>query len=237
MIVTLSLPDDTYCLLKEDSDVDFSTPFFEKRTETMIHVEVAKKLSISPDKIFRYLKKLVGEKVAEDEIIAEKKGFMSNVIVKSPVSGEIQEINHDKGVLIVKTESDEKKTTYCYFKGKVKKIRKKEFDIEFGRVAEFSIKEASSFFGGEVYFFEDGKILKEDELSGKIVLAEKIGGLTEVKSEALGCAGFVTSEKLAEATSLPTCLIKNHADFEKIRKLKLSSCLIDKKNSRILFYP
>ena len=114
MTIELKIPFSVHLLVKEDQLVDFKTPFFEFKTKKDINISVAKKLSIKPDKIFRYLKKLVGETIEKGEIIAEKKTFLSSKKIVSSHSGLIKEINHDLGEITLEINEKDEDTTLLF---------------------------------------------------------------------------------------------------------------------------
>lgn len=237
MVITIPLLENTHCLLKEGQKVDFETAYLDRHNELQVNIPLSKKLGIDPDKIFRYLKKLVGEKIKKGEVLAVKKGLFGDSKVLSEYDGVIQEIDHHKGELLVTTETDQKKTENCYFKGKVKEVNDREIKIEVGHGADFPIKSASDSFGGETFYFEDGFFdLSSSEISGKILITESISELKQIKAEALGIGGIVSLNKTQENPQVNFALIKNIEDLEKIKKINYPYCLVDKKNSKIIFY-
>jgi hypothetical protein len=233
MVITFNIPAAVKCLVKEDQKVDFETFLFEKKTESIKTINVAKKLNIDPSKIFYYLKKLVGEEVKKDEILAEKKELFSNIKIQSAYDGVIREINHNSGEVIITATGHDKKVQKSYFIGTVKKIEKDKIKLDVKESLEFPLKFASTDFGGPTFF------LKRDELedvTNKVIIAGEISSYLQVKAEALGVAGFVTLNKLTDTTDVNFAQVKNIADIEKINKSQFSYCLIDQKNSKIILY-
>ena len=80
MIINVQTDEKSNCLIKEGDKVDFETPFFEKISQSTVTIDVSKKLDIDPGKIFRYLKKLVGEEIKKNQIIALKHSFLNSII-------------------------------------------------------------------------------------------------------------------------------------------------------------
>ena len=52
MLITIPLSISDHCLLKEGQDVDFDTPFLQKKVEQEINISIAKNLSVPPEKFF-----------------------------------------------------------------------------------------------------------------------------------------------------------------------------------------
>jgi len=233
MVINLDIPDGVKCLLKENQDVDFATLLFERRTESLKTINVAKRLNIEASKIFHHLKKLVGEEVKKGEALAVKKGLFSTLSVESDVDGVIKEINHNSGEVIMTTTGHDKKIQKSYFAGRVKKIENHKIRLEVKDADEFPLKAASADFGGPTYYLKNDL---SDEVGNKVVVAKELSPFLQTKAEALGVIGLVTLNKLEEAPDINFAQIKNIADVEKIQKLSFSYCLIDKKNSKIILY-
>lgn len=238
MVITINFPENARCLLKENQKVDFGVPYLEGKTESKIEIQVAKILDIDPSKIFHYLKKLVGEKITKGETLALKKGLFSTGRVKSEYDGVVQEINHNDGVVVLTTEVGDDKTFDAFFKGKVKKVEKGEIKIETGAVEEYRLSTTTSDFGGGAFYLKNSETsLTSTDVSNNVIVAESVDAFSQVKAEALGAKGFVTINKIVDQTEeIEYAQLKNISDMEKIKKHNYPYCLIDKKNSRIVFY-
>ncbi|MDO8741813.1 MAG: hypothetical protein Q7J11_01565, partial [Candidatus Roizmanbacteria bacterium] len=97
MLISVPISTADHCLLKEGQQVDFDTPFLEKKVEEEINISIAKNLGVSPQKIFHYLKKFVGESIEKNETIAINKGIFTSKKIVSKYAGQIKEINHSDG--------------------------------------------------------------------------------------------------------------------------------------------
>lgn len=235
MDVKFYLPDDVYLLIKEKDKVDFNTPFYQKNKEKYISLNIAKSLNIQPKEIFHYLKKLVGEKVEKDEVVAFKDSFFSHKKIKSPQKGQIKEINHHKGEIVLEVEDEEKIIVNSPFKGTVKKIEKDCVLFDLGKSISFPLKnKADLTFGGQVFYFQEEKNFTSDDLENKIVIAKEINSFFLVKMEALGASAFLTLKSLKEKEK--NLLLKNIADMEKIISHQYSSCTVIKNSDMIYFY-
>lgn len=94
MHLKIKLPETGECLIKVGDSVDFSTPFVLVNKAVEVQIPIAQKLGIKPDKIFRHLKKFVGEKLAKGDVIAAKKSLFSTQKIHAPSEGLIKEIDH-----------------------------------------------------------------------------------------------------------------------------------------------
>lgn len=236
MLISYQIPENCEPLLKEGDQIDFQTPFINKKNDQDMEINIAEHLGINPKNIFRYLKKLVGEKVSSEDVLAEKKGFFSTRKIVAPVEGIIKEVDHHKGIIIITTLSKNKSKILSPFKGEVEKINKDNLQIKVGKGEEFSVKKSSSDFGGEVIYFEKGRILNSTDLANKIMVSEKIDSFSQVKIEALGIRGFVIFEKLLEKTEVDYAFIKSDEDFKKIKKFHFPYCTVISQFDKIYFY-
>jgi len=237
MIITISIPDDVKCLLKSGQKVDLGSPFLENNERDEITVDVSKKLRIHSDKIFKYLKKFVGDPVNKGEILAEKKGIINTLTLTSQYTGLIKEVNHYEGNIIISTSKPQGNQTKAFFKGEVVELVKNQLRIKVEEAHEFNLKQASENFGGQTIYLKDSsKPISAPQISNTIMVIESINAYLKTKSEALGISGFITLKNPPQDSNLPKAQIKTIEDFKKILHLNLPYCIIDKQYSKIYFY-
>lgn len=237
MILSLSIPDGAKCLLKQGQTVDFNSPFLENKMTSEQTIAISKKLHIPSDKIFKYLKKFVGDTISQGEVIAEKKGLINNHIIVSQSAGVIKEINHYEGNVVIASSNSQSDQTKAYFKGEVVEIEKYQVKILVEEVQEYNLKLASDNFGGQIFYMKDSsKSISAMQTSKKIMVSESITSYLKAKAEALGMSGFVTLKNPPQDSDLPKAQIKNIDDFKKALHLNSPYCLIDKQYSKIYFY-
>lgn len=236
MIITYPIPENTNCVVKKGAKLDFDTVLFEKKISKEIILNVARDLEINPKNIFRHLKKLVGEKIEKDDLLAIKKNLFSSKKVRSPNNGIIKEIDHNQGVIILETFDKKKAQVLSPFKGEVEEINKDSIKINLTKGEDFTLKKSSSDFGGEIFYLEDNSLLSSNDLGKKIILTDNISSYLQMKAEALGIIGFITLQDLPEKTSVAAAQVKNIDDMKKIRKLKFQYCAINGKSAKIYFY-
>ncbi|OGK12494.1 hypothetical protein A3C98_01375 [Candidatus Roizmanbacteria bacterium RIFCSPHIGHO2_02_FULL_37_15] len=237
MNISISTPTDTKCILKVGQKVDFNTPFIEDYQSEDIIISIAKKLQIPSDKIFKYLKKFVGDPIQKGDIIAERKSLISKNVILSDYNGVIKEINHYEGTVNISIYKSKNTFTNAYFKGEIVELTKERIKIKVTEAKDFQLKQASTNFGGETIFFKDpyGPIFAS-QAANKIMIAEVVDVYLKTKAEALGIRGFVTMRVPPQNSDLPEAQIKTIEDFKQILKLNLPYCLIDKQYSKIYFY-
>lgn len=238
MVVDYPVPDGVRLLVKEGAEIDFNTLLFESKTEKEVSIDIASKLGINPKNIFRHLVKLVGDSIDEGEMVALKKGLFADKKSFSPHKGIIKEVDHNRGLLILEYSEGEKVRSRSPFKGKLVKAAKTHLEINIGKAYEFDLKSSSSDFGGQILYLEEDPPLNltVSNAYDRVIVRNKISPFTQIKSEALGVAGFVTLEELSQPSESGSATVKNIDDIKKILKHKYSYCTIVSKSAKIYFY-
>lgn len=231
MLVTIPIPEDAKCLLKPGQDIEFGHPYLKIGKDVATTIPLSQKLGVPSSKIFRYMKKLVGDPIQKGEIIASKKTLLSEMHIKSEQEGVIKEINHYEGSIVVVEKSDEQDTVRAFFKGTVEHVKKNEFDINLSGAKDFDLKKPERSFGGHFVVLESDKIA---EMQDTVVFAESMTTYVLAKSEAMGAVGYVTLAKVD--TNLPTAQLKNIEDAKKIASATFTYCLIDSSSSKLYLY-
>lgn len=236
MLITVPLTITDHCLLKEGQDVDFETPFLKKKTEAEVNISIAKNLNVSPQKIFHYLKKFVGETIEKDETLAVNKGIFSTKKIISKYSGLIKEINHSDGTITILSREETENTVNSFFKGKVNKIKKNEISIKVDKGEQFPGKNIIQNFGGKAFYANEVLDFNSENIYNSIIVCENMTSYYRSKAEALGCRGFLSLSKLTEDSGTPYAQLKNINDYKKIIKTKFTYCTILNSSGMIYFY-
>lgn len=237
MHVTISLPEGSECLLTKGQDVDFTTPFLKAHNAVEMTIPIGKKLKIDGTKIFKYLKKFVGEKVQKNEVIATRKSFFLSHTIVSEHDGVIKEIDHTQGVVVIKTTSDEMTDRTSYFTGEITEVDKHEVVLKTKKGSSFKTSRSSENFGGEVWYGTEAALssVTTEDVENRVVVVDSLTPYDQAKLEAMGIRGYITVEPLREYTYLPNARLKED-DVAAARKEKHTYCVIDTPSSTIYFY-
>ena len=160
--------------------------------------DLAKILKVAPKKVKKHLLCSLGSKVHQDQLIGEKKGFLSSLFFKSPISGTVDALT-EKGVLKIMV-AGEKIDIPTPVSGEIKEVSSQSVSIEFPAL----ILKGEEGFGkkewGVLKLVGDHK-KKTDfgdlsrEVKGKILVM--VGKATQAlfnKAEALGAVGIVVGK-------------------------------------------
>jgi len=237
MLINIALPLEGKCLLKKGQRVDFSTPFLELNKEKEKEIFLAEKLNIPAKDIFKHLKKFVGDKVKKNELLAVKTGLFSTQKYFCQEPGIITEINHEKGTVKIKTQSEEELIINCYFQGEVKEIKKELLVLAVNKSQEYSLNKCSVNTGGKTIYLHQLSNETATELENKIVILKKINELALNKIEVLGAKGVVSPLPFVnEKSLLPFFQIKDLSTFDLIFNAQFPYCLTQTVFSKIIFY-
>ncbi|MCL4338196.1 hypothetical protein M1271_00735 [Patescibacteria group bacterium] len=198
MKVTVQLPIDekTRILVDTGDRIDPSIPVFEKRDEENLQsIPVAKIFKINPVFLPKFLKKGIGEKLSEGDIIAEKKGLFSSYQVKSPGGAMLKEIDLKTGdVVLIRNKVAGGGKVCLPVTGKVKAITKTCLEIEVdgemfqskrGKGADVTAK--LHHISGE----NVGILSIDSDSNGKIVMCISLLPESSTKLEAIGAVGLI----------------------------------------------
>jgi len=237
MKIFLSIPKKGRILVKAGQKIDYNTKLFEVKNRKVVKIDLRKELGISPQNIFSYLKKFIGDKVTKGDILASKKRLLLTKTVKSQYDGVLKDIDHEQGLLLIETEADDdkKQTFFSPVIGEVQTIEKEGVKIKIEKKEEIEVKEETKeMFGARVFILENEGEIKFESVVNRLIVTQEINSILQTKLEALGAKGFLTIKKLPQSTTLQAFQFKNLDEIKKVRKNW--SCFIDKNSTKMIFY-
>lgn len=238
MIINLSIPNNAEILVHEGDAVDFDQPLYQVKKTGQKKIVISQILDVKKDKIFHYLKKTVGQKVKKNELLALKKGFIFEKKIISPLDGEVLEINHETGEIVLTYDLTDEEIKKCFFKGKIKDIKKKSLALEIKKGLSVPLKEVVGQTGGQVFNFINENLffqITEEEIKNKIILIESLKSYITMKCEALGVNGFIFIKK-DDKPFISYGQILNPNDFKKAIDGNYHYCLFSEIDQLAIFY-
>lgn len=200
MTLTIKIPLRAQVLVSKGDKIEPGTPLFEQKNKKNITVNIAEKLKIKPDLIFRYLDKIIGEDVQKGEILASKKGMFKTRKVLSTHEAIIKEVSHITGEITLLIDDDSEshpnvlENTVSGLKGTIERIDATTITIALKGAEAYPVKNVTADYAAELFYFtNDGLYFtaNEDQLKNKLVVIDELKAHIEVKCEALGCVGFL----------------------------------------------
>lgn len=238
MQLTFTINVDCELLIKRGQKVKFKDPIAKKKLSEELKIPLSHILNVSPKAIFKSLKRFAGEEIKRGELIAESKGLLSSKKYCSEVDGIIKEIDHNEGLIIIETLSEEKDTHYAFFQGEITDIKKNAITVEVENYKEFTLNDVSDDFGGEIIAITQDELnaVSEDIVKDKVVFTETASSYEQVKLEALGVKAIVTANPCDEKSINFLATLKQPHDWEKIKKVEFPYCIVSKENNKIYIY-
>lgn len=210
--VQLTIPSHAKVFVHKDQRLAPGTNIAQYNLESFLKtIPAADMLKIKPQSITKYLRKGIGEHIEAGQVLIEKKGLLSSLVVKSPYTGKIDEVDLKKGTLVIASqESGNDNILITPFAAKVKDIQKNIITLEIEAILFEAENGAGEQSIGDLYIFSTDKlnVLEiHDEVEGTIVACKSISHDAAAKLDALECRGIIFSEQLEEAP-LPWIQVK-----------------------------
>jgi len=163
--------------------------FFEEKP-----IPLAQLLHIAPSRVLSFLKKNVGEEVLIGDTIAEKRGFLHTLTVKSPITGILKEVDLTRGTLTVSKKQEKEEELISPVAGKILHVTNAYIEIETeGQLYKLQ-KGGGEAVSGELFYFahEEIDMFDVDEnVSGKIVVCSTFGDDILTKLDVLETKGII----------------------------------------------
>ena len=198
-LIRIALPSDSKVLIEEGEQISENSPLYKSNDEKILYeIPLAKLLKIKPERIVRFLRRKIGESVAKGDILAEKKGWLSSLSVRSPFDGEIKELDVKKGLLLLSHKKKQPEIKISLpIAGKVKKITASHIEIEVKATSIEGRKGAGKEQMGKLLYISDERFHPADfdaEVEGRIVFLKKAPREVIAKLDVLGAKGLISTE-------------------------------------------
>jgi hypothetical protein len=198
-----------------------------------VAIAISQPLNVKPSEILRFVKISVGDKVNKQTTLAKKKSLfgIGGIELHSPVVGLVNNIDLEKGTILIKIEDTKLKLNSPEAKKSLpiqeKKVKLKSVNpnTKFKRTASSSKNIIDGVFGcgrqkgigwTVEYDFNQRSIIPEME--GKILLIKQLPSLSEIfKASTIGILAIVVSANDIEASNLEKIKVqlsgKSHLAF------------------------
>lgn len=237
MKVPVKVPINKKLLVKAGQKVDFTTPFFEKTKSSMVELEIAKTLDFPPDKIFRFLKKVIGDSIKAGDLLAEKKGILSTKQFNSNITGIIREINHLNGNLVIELDGNESSVELCFFAGEIDNIEEEIVTLNVEKVFKADTAPFMGDLGAKIhYHVSPTQPISEEDVADRFIFISNISPLDHAKIEALGAKAYITNIQKSFKTKISQLILQNVDDYELILKEQFPFCISSPDLKSIFFY-
>lgn len=200
----LTVPHGASIAVSAGQKIDIGDPLYTLGSGGEATIPLARLLHIPPQKIFKHLKKFIGDSVKKGEIIAESETWFTKKQYLADTNGVISGVNHFTGEITLSTGTEDIKTVESFFTGIVEDVKPTAITVEVKAKHRVPLETVSADFGGQLYIVQGGKVEPERVLHSVVVIENPTP--TEIaKIEALQAAGIIMQTK--QKTSLAYALM------------------------------
>lgn len=191
------------------------------QTEAVSHtVPLAKLLGFAPSKIFKYLRKGIGERVERGEVVAVKDSVLSSRKYTADISGIIASIDHHTGEITIGEAKDSHtgEIMTALVEGSVVEVDNASFTIKVAKVHHCDLTSPLSHrLGGRVLLVDEDSApkLTLPDVKDHIVVLRGATEYTLTKIEALG-ASYVVVDPATTHRSSHTLTLERGVDMDRI---------------------
>lgn len=236
MKVPVKIPQSSEMLIEAGQRVDFTTPLMKRKGKKSIRIPVAEILRFSPDKIFLKLRKTIGDRITQGDLLAEDKSMLGSKRYLSQIDGILKEINHVDGSLIIEQNSEESDMMHCFFTGEVEAIYDGYLDLKVKNAHKAETADPIEYIGAELFYNPDGSgILVEEDIDGKCIVTAELNPMDHSKIEALGARGIISVRKIP-SLSLTQIILPKPEDFEIILSKRYPFVIVGPEENTLYFY-
>ncbi|MBI4100401.1 hypothetical protein HY439_01540 [Candidatus Microgenomates bacterium] len=220
--LTVRLPQKGKILVSEGQKVSRGDSLAEIENKLdEVYLNLAKASGLRPNKVITVLVKKIGDEVIEGEIIARKKGLLGEKKIKSPISGTLEKLEEDTGVLTVGIKG-EKTILKAPAAGKIVEIKNDEIVIDCAGTVIPAEKGGGIEVTGELVSLKNPTVGLYDltsELEEKIVAAEIWTKEALIKAKSLQIKAILGTDFRGEMDVCPlTFLALTPDNFKKVLK-------------------
>lgn len=195
MEVTLHIPTDATFHISEGQKVKIGDPFYSIKKSQEVAIPVTRPLGVKPQLIFQYARVVIGAEIKPGDTLASAKKFIGTKNIRSDIGGSVIRIDHEEGIIIVNTSSDQDRMQTCFFTGTITKIDQKKslVTIDVGAGIHVNALTIDGDGGGEVTITSPDNYfsLSADDISGNAVLIHDLPSHIFTKLDALDAGGVI----------------------------------------------
>lgn len=236
MNIKVKIPEKIKMTITPGQKVDFSTPLGQIEKNKLRSIPLAQILGFEPKHIFHYLKRVIGESIEKNEMLAEYKTLFNTKKYFSEISGILRQIKHDTGIISIEENQKDSSDLNCYFCGEIDGIYDGFLELKVNEAHTTPIKSLSKYFGAAIYYMNQQTSYTDDDIKNFCVFASNISSIDAIKLETLGALGFVTKTEIPAKTSVPQIVLSKEEDFEYISKHAFPYLIIGHEPLTVLFY-
>lgn len=214
-----------------------STLYTISDTEDLV-IPISNNLGIRPEEIFKFTTRVIGDKIARNDILAQKKGLLGTKKVLSPVEGILSSISHDNGEITISVEKSASEAFNSPVEGTVVSIDKNRGSLVVTIPAgtEIDAEIISDTAGGKISYIDmNNSSATATQIKNKVIVVENLTPALASKFDALDGLAIVYLNG-THTSELKSAKVKNKAEFDKIATLKKENIVLLPTIKKIIVY-
>lgn len=220
--ITILLPPDATPLVQVGDVLRFETEIARVSQKPTVSqtLPIADTLQFKPAKIFKHLKKSIGDKVYKGDVVAVRDAVFATKKYIADADGVLTSVNHHSGEIVIEqTSSEETKSVIrALVDGSVANIEKDKIVCKVKQVLTVDLLDATKErVGGKVVVTDDTSVMQLSlpQIQGNIVVSADVSEYVTAKLEALGVSYIVVSQK-PEIPSSQLLALREPKDMQSI---------------------
>ena len=207
--------------IKEKEKVAIFYPFAKKK------IPLAQKLSCHPQDITKFIQVNLGDKVQENDILAQRSSLFKKIIIKSPFRGQVYAFDQQEGQLIIKIPQ-KKRDLLSPVAGEVTKIKKEGITIGISQGEIIKLRHGrGNIVIGPLAFHNKKTLTLDSQSKRKILLSQQISSSLLAKAEVLEIKAIITPAAIEHYSSSLTLGEVDKDNWEKLEKSASQSAIVD----------
>jgi len=206
--ISITIPPGSSPLVQVGDTVTFDTELvgFTQKPVIAKTIQIAQTLQFKPGKIFKHLKKNIGDKIYKGDVIATKDAVFATKKYIADEDGVLTSVNHHSGEIIIEHISSDEKSEkiLAMVEGIVSALEKDKIHIKTSKTLSIELaKEVDDRIGGRLVITdkEHAMQLALPQVKGNIVLSSDLSDYVFSKFEALGASHIIVTEQISPSTS------------------------------------
>jgi hypothetical protein len=220
--ISVLLPPDSTVLTHVGDAVTFDTEIARtsQKPTTSQTIQIAESLKFRPSKIFKHLKKNIGDKIYKGDVVATKDAVFATKKYIADADGILTSVNHHSGEIVIEyTSGEEKKSSLiALLEGTVNAVEKDKIVFKTSKILSIDLTEApKDRIGGKVVITDDTNAMQltMPQISGKIIVSSDVSDYVLSKFEALGASYIIVTKQFSNV-SAHTLILQNEKDLQSI---------------------
>ncbi len=240
--ISILLPPDSTIVAHVGDVVTFDTEIARTSQKPVVSqtIQIAESLKFKPGKIFKHLKKNIGDKVYKGDVVATKDAVFATKKYIADADGILTSVNHHSGEIVIEHTSDEEKKSniLALLEGTVNAVEKDKIVCKSSKTLSIELVEApKDRMGGKVVVTDTSNAMQltMPQVSGNVIVSSDVSDYVLSKFEALGASYIIVTKQFSNI-SPHTLVLADEKDIQSIIDFAPHAVYANAAEKSITFY-